>query len=201
MFVLALLDFKKNGFFVEFDAVDGVYLSNTYLLEKSFGWKGVLSEPIRAMKELIECNRSCHVNSNCIWSESGTFIPFSETKNPILSTVTSFVDSDAHKNLRKIQSSYSVETLSLLDLLNYYDAPKNIDYLSIDTEGSEFDILDSFDFTKYNFQVITVEHNFTSDREKIYNLLQRSGYVRVMENLSYVDDWYISKDLYNKKFI
>lgn len=200
LFVLALLDFKKNGFFVEFGAVDGIYLSNTHLLEKSFGWNGILSEPIRAMKELIECNRSCHVNSNCIWSLSGSFIPFSETKNPILSTATSLVGSDSHKHLRKIQSSYPVETLSLMDLLDNFNAPKIIDYLSIDTEGSEFEILDSFDFTKYRFQIITVEHNFTHNRQKIYDLLYRNGYERVLANLSYVDDWYVSKILYQQIF-
>jgi FkbM family methyltransferase len=201
LFVLALLDFKKNGFFVEFGAVDGIYLSNTHLLEKSFGWRGILSEPIRSMKELIEFNRSCHVNSNCIWSVSGSFISFSETRNPILSTATSFVGSDTHKRFRKIRSSYSVETLSLMDLLDYFEAPKIIDYLSIDTEGSEFKILDSFDFTKYRFHIITVEHNFTSNREKIYDLLQRNGYKRILTNLSYVDDWYISETLYQEKFI
>jgi hypothetical protein len=200
LFVLAMLDFKKNGFFVEFGAVDGIYLSNTHLLEKSFGWSGILSEPMRTMKELIEFNRSCHVNSNCIWSVSGGFISFSETKNPILSTATSLIGSDSHKHLRKIKSSYNVETLSLLELLDYFDSPKIIDYLSVDTEGSEFEILNSFNFKKYSFQIITVEHNFTSNREKIYDLLQRNGYIRVLNNLSYVDDWYISKALYQKKF-
>lgn len=53
-----------------------------------------------------------------------------------------------HSNLRKKGKNYHVETVSLLDLLNEHNAPYEIDYLSIDTEGSEFDILKAFDFKK-----------------------------------------------------
>ena len=59
-----------------------------------------------------------------------------------------------------------------------YNAPKNIDYLSIDTEGSEYEILKTFDFDKYNSKVITCEHNYTPARNKIYSLLSANGYQR-----------------------
>ena len=78
------------------------------------------------------------------------------------------------------------------DLLNKYDAPDVIDYLSIDTEGSELDILTAYDFSRI-FKVITVEHNYTDNREKIHDLLSSKGYVRIMENLSKWDDWYVHK--------
>ena len=47
LFVLSQLNFKTNGFFVEFGATNGVDLSNTYLMEKEFGWSGILAEPAR----------------------------------------------------------------------------------------------------------------------------------------------------------
>ena len=76
-----------------------------------------------------------------------------------------------------------------------YNAPKKIDYLSVDTEGSEFDILSAFDFNEYRFNCITIEHNFTENREKLKFLLEQNGYKRVFEYLSKWDDWYIAESL------
>jgi hypothetical protein len=78
-----------------------------------------------------------------------------------------------------------------MDLLRKFNAPNKIDYLSIDTEGSEFDILEAFDFNDYQFSVITCEHNHTPSREKIFDLLTHNGYSRKFEQLSYWDDWYV----------
>jgi hypothetical protein len=77
-------------------------------------------------------------------------------------------------------------------LLDKHHAPRHIEYLSIDTEGSEFDILNAVDFKKYSFDIITVEHNYTSAREKIYSLLTKHGYKRQFQDISSFDDWYIS---------
>lgn len=88
---------------------------------------------------------------------------------------------------------YDVQTISLVDLLDKYNAPAIIDYLSIDTEGSEYEILKEFNFSKYRFNVITCEHNHTSAREKIFNLLTANGYVCKFRNLSMCDDWYVYK--------
>ena len=78
-----------------------------------------------------------------------------------------------------------------MDLLRKYDAPYRIDYLSIDTEGSEYEILKAFDFNAYRISIITCEHNFTDDRQKIYDLLTSQGYKRRYQDLSSVDDWYV----------
>ena len=53
-----------------------------------------------------------------------------------------------------------VETISLNDLLDFYNAPKLIDYISIDTEGSELDIIQNFDFKKRTINIISIEHNY-----------------------------------------
>ena len=88
-----------------------------------------------------------------------------------------------------------VNTISLIALLKKYNAPKEIDYLSVDTEGSELDILSAFDFNEYRFNCITIEHNFTENREKLKFLLEQNGYKRVFEHLSKWDDWYIAESL------
>lgn len=102
-----------------------------------------------------------------------------------------FSDVDNHAKLRDNGKKYKVKTISLNDLLEKYNAPYNIDYLSIDTEGSEFDILSAFNFEKYSIKIITCEHNFTASRDKVYQLLKANGYQRINEKISKWDDWYI----------
>ncbi len=80
-------------------------------------------------------------------------------------------------------------------MLKLYSAPKYIDYLSIDTEGSEYEILKAFDFSQYTFGFISVEHNYSELRAKIHDLLVQEGYTRVLSEVSMWDDYYISKKL------
>jgi FkbM family methyltransferase len=191
LFVLCELGLKKDGFFVEFGATNGVNLSNTCLLEKQFGWTGIVAEPaIRWHKDLTN-NRKCHIETNCVWRESNAVLTFNETDSGEYSTIESYSSSDVHNEKRKSGKTYSINTISLEDMLDKYNAPRVIDYLSIDTEGSEYEILSNFNFDKYKFRTITCEHNFTPDREKIFSLLTANGYVRKLEGSSRFDDWYV----------
>lgn len=79
----------------------------------------------------------------------------------------------------------------MADLLTENGAPNLIDYLSIDTEGSEYDILVGLDFGHFKFRVIICEHNYTPMRQKIFELLTEAGYERRLESISLVDDWYV----------
>jgi len=191
IFVLLETGFKKGGFFVEFGATNGVSLSNTYLLESHFEWSGILAEPAVIWHDELKKNRRAFIDTDCVWSESGRTLDFNMVDYSELSTISAFNNRDCHAASRKIGSSYKVNTISLLDLLRRYNAPKCIDYLSIDTEGSEFDILSKFDFDQYNIAIITCEHNFTQDRQKIYDLLTSKCYQRKFSGLSKWDDWYI----------
>jgi len=191
LFVLYSLYWKRDGYFVEFGATNGIDLSNTYLLERDFGWKGILSEPANVWHAELIKNRTAKIDLNCVWSETGKSLPFAVASNAELSTVGNFSNADAHKTSRNSAKWTSVNTISLNDLLERYKAPQVIDYLSIDTEGSEFEILKNFNFNKYIFSIITCEHNFTDQRELIYDLLTRNDYVRTFEGLSRWDDWYV----------
>jgi FkbM family methyltransferase len=197
LFVLSQLNFKTNGYFVEFGATDGVGISNTYLLEKEFGWKGILAEPAKYWHNNLKSNRNAHIETNCVWSESNSILSFNEVNDVEFSTIDVYSDTggDYHKQTRKFGKTYNVKTISLNDLLLKYNAPKNIDYLSIDTEGSEFEILNTFDFAAHRFNVITCEHNFTPMREQILDLLTKNGYNRVYQEISQFDDWYINEEM------
>lgn len=192
LFVLSQLRFKENGFFVEFGATNGIDLSNSHLMEKEFGWTGILAEPAKCWHNDLKKNRNCNIETNCVWKDSASTLTFNEVDIAELSTINSYSDTDGHRDIRKKGKTYDVKTISLNNLLEKYGAPKEIDYLSIDTEGSEFEILSNFDFSKHSFKVITCEHNYTPMRDDLFNLLSKNGYVRVHQDLSMFDDWYIN---------
>ena len=194
LFVLHELDFKQGGYFVEFGAANGIDLSNTYLLEKELGWTGILAEPAKVWAEELANNRDCHLDFGCVWSKTGEVLEFNEATAAELSTVSQFSDGDEHAEARANGNTYNVNTISLVDLLDKYNAPKEIDYLSIDTEGSEFEILNAFDFDKYKIKIITCEHNYTPMRDQIMKLLLSKGYVRKYAEISRFDDWYVLND-------
>ena len=198
LFVQATLNFKQDGYFVEFGATNGVDLSNSFMLEKSFGWNGILAEPAMFWHDALKKNRECNIDTACVWRVSNSSLEFNEVNAAAHSTLNSFSDGDCHASLRKKGRKYKVETISLVDLLDKHRAPADIDYLSLDTEGSEFEILNAFDFDKYRFKIITCEHNHTANRDKIYSLLSARGYQRTMESVSDFDDRYVRNDIINR---
>lgn len=191
IFVLHELGFKQDGFFVEFGATNGIDLSNTYLLETEYNWNGILAEPAKIWHDALTRNRRAKVDKRCVWKASNETILFNETNVAELSTIDQLSESDMHASERGGGKKYSVNTITLMDLLEEHGAPREIDYLSIDTEGSEYDILENFDFKKYQFKIITCEHNYSLSRDKLHTLFQRNGFQRKYENITKFDDWYV----------
>lgn len=191
IFVLSQCAFKRDGYFVEFGATDGKNLSNTWLLEKHFSWSGILAEPARRWHKQLFGERSARIETDCVWRESGARLEFIEADEAELSTLASHAGGDEHARSREKGRRYRVDTITLNDLLKRHQAPSEIDYLSIDTEGSEFEILNALDFDRYRFSTITCEHNFTPNRKKIHALLSAHGYIRKFESISRFDDWYV----------
>ena len=131
-----------------------------------------------------------------VYKQSNLRLKFSyNTNSSNFSSITKYIADDFNK--KSCSTERMVKTISLMDLIKKYNAPKIIDYLSIDTEGSELSILSSFDFSKYYFKIITCEHNFTKNRKKIIKLLNDNGYKRIYKNLSNFDDWFINKSFFN----
>ena len=183
---------KREGYFIEVGAADGVFLSNTYFLEKEMGWSGIIAEANPAFTQSIRENRSCYVSSKCVFSRSGERVGFLPTQRAEFSRIASIIPDDGHERRgARLAREISVPTISLNDLLLEAKAPFNIDYMSIDTEGSEFEILEAFDFDRWNIKLISVEHNRTAARELIFGLLSAHGYSRKWPELSFFDDWYV----------
>jgi FkbM family methyltransferase len=181
----------RNGFFVEFGGANGVNYSNSCYLERELGWRGIVAEPARIWREGLYASRNCAIDTRCVWTVSGEQILFNQPPIAAHSTIDSFSDSDGHADTRKDGLRYEVETVTLLDLLAHWNAPRRIDYLSMDTEGSELAILEAFDFSRYDIRLISIEHNHTDKRQPIFELLTAHGFQRKFEKLSAVDDWYV----------
>ena len=182
--VIKFYNNKERGFFIEIGASDGLELSNTYLLETKYKWKGICCEPIPKKFEKLVKNRP---NSICykeaVYNQSGLILAFDIYNSyDLLSGISDHID--AHKlTVDNNKKTFHVETISLLDVLEKSNAPSFIEYMSLDTEGSEFEILKNFDFEKYTFGLIDVEHNFMEPRRtEIRNLLLSKGYIYKGEN-------------------
>ena len=189
------------GYFVEFGSLDGIDTSNTYLLEKHHGWTGILAEPLPRFHEDLRRNRTCIIEPRCVFSHSGDVVQFGEVEDfPAVSTLISHKDQHSMwKEKRQTNKVHDVVTVSLDDMLDEHNAPAVIDYLSIDTEGSEYTILSAYSF-KRPFNTMTVEYANKEEREKLFNLLTAHKYIRAHANLSQWEDWYVYAPWYVEKY-
>ena len=187
--------------FLEFGASDGINLSNSYMLENSLGWTGVLAEPSPQWHEQLNNNRpNTRIITDCIWKCSGEKLDFFVSDVGVFSTLNDYKLSDFSSKPKQAQARtkngkiIEVHSVSLNDVMEKTFNGLAPSYLSIDTEGSEFEILKSFDFGKYRPVVFTVEHNFTNLESKIDELMSSNGYVRVFRKLTAFDAWYVRID-------
>jgi FkbM family methyltransferase len=197
LFVLFALG-KEPGYFVEFGACDGVYLSNTFLLETYYGWSGLLVEPSKHYNKVLRQKRTAQIDELCVSDKSGDTVKFLEIPNlQGLSGIEQHAYYDTHTDIRKeIGVEYDVNTISLNDLLDKHNCPDVIDYISVDTEGSELSILQNYDFSR-KFKVISVEHNETFNRGPIEEIFRDNGYIQVLQEESKWDAWFLSKEVYD----
>ena len=186
IFVYFFSNLKKKGFFVEIGAADGINISNTYLLEKKFCWNGIICEPNPIHKLSNLTNRKAILDTN--------IIDYKDFNKKYFYMNDDTFNSSINKN-KKYKKKIYLKTISLNSLLKKYKCPETIDYISIDTEGNEYSIIKNFNFKKYNVKIFTIEHNFNnSKRISILNVMKKNNYIRILENLSYMDDWYVKKD-------
>jgi FkbM family methyltransferase len=191
--VLQALKYKRKGYFVDVGASDGEKFSNSWILEKIYGWNGILVEPAKTWHKPLHQNRGTTIDKRAIYKKSKERVDFHQVQIGELSTIDEYVGSDTHRERRLNSIVYSVQTVTLNELLRYHKAPRTIDYVSIDIEGAEWDAISTFNFEEYNVLIWTIEHNFTKNREKIFNLMTNKGYIRIFEEETKFDDFYVRK--------
>ena len=201
LFTLFIHKEKKGGTFLEFGATDGVALSNSCILEKFFGWSSVLAEPSERWQPLLFNNRpNAKVITECIFTETGKKLDFFISEIGDLSTINDFRNSDIlsmpGNTAARNKSGYNAEvtTISLNDVFENHFNGQPIDYMSVDTEGSELLILQKFNFSKFSPKVITVEHNFSKLEQQLDELLLKNNYIRYFKGFTQFDAWYVLRD-------
>ena len=172
---------ERELFYIDIGANDGLTVSNTAFMELDLDWKGICVEPHPDAFSRLDKNRNCKKYNLCV-SNTETEIDFYEVKGyaEMLSGIKSEYDdrhierikSEVEKNGGEV-NIIKVKSMKLNSILEENNINK-VDYLSIDTEGSELSVLQSIDLEKYHVRVISAEHNGYNDNVK--NYLVGKGY-------------------------
>jgi FkbM family methyltransferase len=174
---------SKVGLFLEIGAFDGFNLSNTLLLER-LGWKGFLVEPNFYPSQ----QERKALTLNVMIGTPGK-VEFAITKQREFSTRLDLLNSDGLGPVRKNFEVRTVESISVEQLLRHLNSPSHIDYVSIDTEGNELEILRQWNFKDCDVDFWTVETNNRLDQFEIDSIMAKEGYCYI-ENHSGFDRWY-----------
>ena len=184
-------NYKRNGYFLNLGACDGIFYDNTYYLEKELGWDGVCVEPDIIVFEKLIKNRDCLCINKALAEEN---------------KIVRFTKPGAHGYIKE-DGEFSVEATTIEKLMVDYNVPSIIDYISMDIEWQEVPVLSTFPFSKYEVILWTIEHNLYSDgpetKQIIKELMLANGYIIDQENMSAGDgnmfeDWYVNKKYANE---
>jgi FkbM family methyltransferase len=182
----------RNGYFLDFGAFDGTTISNTLILERELGWTGICVEPNPTYyPALCKARTSICINA-ALWHTSRQSVEIVDAHG--LSSLVSTKDDDVSAARRNEATTrvVSIDTINPTELLDRFDAPQTIPFMSLDVEGCEFEILKAIDFKKYNILLMSVEHaENRAKQQKVRSFLSGFGY-DVVQNKC--DDFFFKKD-------
>jgi FkbM family methyltransferase len=186
---------KNNGICIEVGADDGISGSNTYFFEKK-GWDCLCIEPIKKSFNKCKYNRKNSLNYAIGESDSIEVFTIINLQGDNTSAISSLsVDTrliESHSHLIENISKEIVNVRSLNSLLSELNFSTDIDFISIDTENTELNVLKGLDLSKYNVKLFIIENNFNEPfiqdylKKFGYNLIKRTG----------VNDFYIKKKIF-----
>ena len=191
-----IFNYKTGGYFVDLAATDGVAINNTLLLERKLNWDGICIEPNPKYYDKLKKNRNCNVTDFVVDKANNIEIKFRIDNGELGGIVD--IDTDNNEKFRsnelKNATILKLKTKTLEYVLDKFNAPKVIDYLSLDVEGAEERILTNFPFNRYTFLAMTIERP-TPELEKV---LFDNGYVFVMVSKKLpFDTFYVHKTIPN----
>jgi FkbM family methyltransferase len=169
------IDYKKSGIYIELGAFDGVFQSNTKWLEDKYGWTGILIEP--SPNKYKEClnKRKNNIIHNC------ACVSFDYTnksiKGDFIGTPMCSV-SGKRKNRSPTQEVNAFTLQKLIDDSKY----KEIDFLSLDVEGYELEVLKGINFSSQKIKFFLIEI-YNKDKDIIFDFMDKNNYI-LMENIT-----------------
>ena len=172
---------KSDGYFVELGANDGVTQSNTLRLERSKNWNGLLIEPYP--ENYMYCahfrgNKNRVVSAACVDFEYNEKFVELEYSNLTTSQVLDTTSAERDQKRDYLQNhedfvTFGARAYTLSAILLKAEAPRLIDFMSLDVEGAELGVLRGIDFSIHNFRFILVE---TSNFQSVESLLNQHKY-------------------------
>ena len=180
IWVLEKTNFKRNGYYIDIGCADGEKISNTFLLDKHYNWSG-LAIDINARNMI---NRTCNVFKGLVYDEEKVveFVKadFNLDFSGIKDHLTNIFRLKDRTKTSPIEKHQTIVTQKVFDA---YNVPQYIDFLSLDVEGSELNVLKGIDFNKHIFKIIMIEHNFEQpSRDNIRKFLAERNYKYVTSN-------------------
>ena len=177
--VVETLGYKQGGYFLDLGAFDGEIFSNTLVLERDLFWRGICVEAgennFKKLAELRKCT--------CL--------------NMVLSSRDGEEGFCENWTVGKVDiAGKMTPAISLPTLLRLYDVPKRIDYISLDVEGQEYEVLNMFPFRRYRSSLWTIEHNQEEDdgarRDLIREIMYKHNY-KIAQEYSF-EDWFYDNE-------
>lgn len=170
---------RRGGTFVDIGAYDGEKYSNTLFFERFMDWSGLCVEPMPSVFTKLAASRKAICKQVCVGDFEG-LAEFTEAvagvDEKMLSGLTRNFDPRHLDRLKAAATEsviYEVPVRRLSSLLAE-SALLNVDYCSIDTEGSEINIISDLDFDRFSISLLTIENNYNDDR--IPRLMAAKGY-------------------------
>ncbi len=173
-----------KGYFVEVGANHPQIGSQTWQFEQA-GWHGILVEPQQDLAEDLRRERKARVFAVACSSpeNAGSLLPF------YVAGWLSALDRDRMAPGAKPEAVIQVPIATLDAILAEAAAPAPIDFLSIDVEGHEIEVLEGFDFTRWRPRLILLEDQ-VADLAKL-KVMRRAGY-RLIRHSQY-NGWYVPR--------
>ena len=175
----------KNGFFVDVGAHDGKSINNTLYFEENNSWSGINIEPIKKVYDDLVVNRPNSINLECAVSnnDGDTEFIFNTGYTEMISGIKDTFDQRHWNRLQLENERYGGKTQIItvttkkLETILFEKNISHINYLSIDVEGGEFEVIKSINFNKVFIDVIGFENNYNDTSIPIVKYLEDRNFV------------------------